>query len=273
MRRCLAILVLFFFIPWGWAGTKEELIRLQSDVLQLQNQVRLLQKSFDDQNGTMRSLLEQLNDQTAKTNRVLEEMVKVLRDEKADFRKTVSDLHQEIQGLSVKLDDTNNRLASLHQKVEESQMRVETRRLPSASDPGGAKPDQVYSLAFNDYLGGNYELAIRGFQDFLVNYPESEYTDNAAYYLGLCYQHQGRSEQALQAFDQVINLYPKGDMAPSAYYKKALLEQEQQKNEAAIETYRKLITLFPNSQEAVIASQELEGLGIDTSKLRRHKKR
>ena len=47
------------------AGTKEEIIRLQSDVLQLQNQIRMLQKSIDDNGSVFRSLLEQLNDQVA----------------------------------------------------------------------------------------------------------------------------------------------------------------------------------------------------------------
>ena len=32
---------------------------------------------------------------------------------------------------------------------------------------------------YNDYLMGNYALAVDGFQDFLANYPESEYADNS----------------------------------------------------------------------------------------------
>ncbi len=251
------------------AGTKEEIIRLSSDVLQLQNQVLALQKSFDQKQGSLQSLLEQLNDQVATTNRVLQEMVVVMREQKSDWSQVAGDLGQDIQGLSVKMDETNNRLAALFKKVEDSQSRNESRRLPSSSDPGGPKPDQVYSLAFNDYLAGNYELAADGFRDFMVRYPESEYADNAAYYLGLCHQQLGQQEQAVQSFDQVINMYPKADMTAAAYYKKALTQQELQKNEDAIDTLKKLVALFPESQEAITARQELENLGIRVPDARR----
>lgn len=267
----ISLVVLVVVAGFASAGTKEEVIRLQSDVLQLQKQILMMQKTFDENNATIKSLLEQLIDQSAGTQRVFEQLVAVAKDQKTDARKGFQDLGKEIQDLSVKLDDTNNRLAALHQKVEENQAKVETRRLPSMAEPGGPKPDQVYSLAFNDYLAGNYELAIAGLRDFLINYPESEYADNAAYYLGLCHQIQGRPEPAIQAFDEVINLYPKADMTPSAYYKKAQVEQELQRNEEAIETLKKLVTLFPDSQEAVNARLDLERMGVDVAKLTRRR--
>lgn len=254
------------------AGTKEEIIRLQSDVLQLSNQILALQKSFDQKQGSSQTLLEQLIDQAATTNRMLEEIVGVLRSQKTESGTAVAQLRDEIQGLSVKLDDTNNRVAGIYQKMEENQLKIESRRIPSDAEPGGPKPDQVYSLAFNDYLAGNYELAITGFQDFLVTYPDSEYSDNAAYYLGLSYQQLGKMEQAVQAFDEVINLYPKADMTPSAYYKKGKLQLELQNTESALDAFQKLVTLFPNSQEAVIALQDLEAMGVDVSRLKRGRK-
>ncbi len=264
----LTFIILLAAAP-AFSGTKEEVIRLQSDVLQLQNQVLELQKSFDNRGGSLQSLLEQLNDQVATTNRALEQLVDVMRGQKSDIVDSVSGLKLEIQGVSVKLDETNNRLVALHQKVEEQQIKAESRRMPVLNEPGGPKPDQIYILAYNDYLAGNYELAISAFLDFLVNYPDSEYSDNAAYYLGVSYQQQQRFEKAIETFDQVINLYPKGDLTPSAYYKKALAERELQRNEASIETFRKLVTLFPESQEANLAKRELQMLGVETGREQR----
>jgi tol-pal system protein YbgF len=184
--------------------------------------------------------------------------------QKAEVGNAVSTLRQEIQKLSVKLDDTNNRIAGLYQKVEDSQVKASSlRNVPSASSSAtGVEPDQVYSQAYNDYLLGNYDLAITGFQDFLTNYANSEYADNAIHYLGVCYFEQNRYEQAVQAFDQVINLYPKGDKTPVAYFKKAAAYQALQKNNEAVDTWKKLYTLFPDSQEAKLAAQELEKLGV-----------
>ncbi len=257
---------------WSLAGTKEEIIRLQSDVLQMQQQVHQLQKSVDDGNGTLKTLLEQLIDETNTTNRALEQLIALARAQKDEGVRGVNELKQEFQTLSIKLDDTNNRLVGLYQKIEENQAKIESRRLSVPTEPGGPKPDQVYSLAYNDYLSGNYELAMTGFRDFLVTYPESEYADNAAYYLGVCEQVQGHPDKAIQAFDEVINLYPKGDLTPSAYYKKAQVQQEQQLNEDAIDTLKKLVTLFPESQEAVNAGPQLEKMGVDVSKLTRRRR-
>jgi tol-pal system protein YbgF len=263
-RLCATSLVVFLCLSfWGSAGTKEEIIRLQSDVLQLQTQIRLVQKSVDENSAVLKSLLEQLNDQVATANIHMETLAKTVQAQKADVRDSAAELQQQIQGLSIKWDDTNTRIASLQQELQKNQMQVQSlRQIPSVSDGTNIEPDQVYSAVYNDYLMGNYDLAIAGFQDFLVNYPDSEYSDNASFYLGDCFYKKRRYEPAIQAFDQVINLYPKGDKTPPSYYKKALALEELQKNTEAIETLKKLVAIFPDSQEAKMAHQELEKLGV-----------
>jgi tol-pal system protein YbgF len=258
------LLVLVASPSWAFAGTKEEIIRLQSDVLQLQEQIRLLQKSTDDNGSVIRSLLEQLNDQIARNNLAMDNFAQSLNAQKTDVSTAVNQVKQEIQKLSVKLDDTNNRIAGLYQRMEESQVRAASLRFVPSTDgaTGGLEPDQVYSQAYNDYLMGNYDLAISGFQDFLESYPSSEYADNAMHYLAVCYFQQGKFEQAAQTFDQVINLYPQGDKTPVAYFKKATAYQALQRNNEAVEAFGKLITLFPDSQEAKLARVELDKMGV-----------
>lgn len=258
----------FFLLIFGscaltFGGTKEEIIRLQSDVLQLQNQIRMLQKAVDEKDGMIISLLEQLNDQAAKNRLSLESVGQTLKIQQSDQGSTVSRLREDIQALSLKLDETNNRIGSLHQKMEESQQRVlSLRSVPVAEAGAVVEPDRVYSASYNDYLMGNYELAVAGFQDFLANYPDNELADNAAYYLGDSYLKQGRQELAVQAFDQVINLYPKGDKLPVAYYKKGVALESLQKMSEAIEVFKKLKSLYPDSPEAELADEELQKLGL-----------
>jgi tol-pal system protein YbgF len=263
MRRTSILLAVFLAsLISARAGTKEEIIRLQTDVLQLQEQMRMMQKSMEEGNGVLKSLLEQLNDQIARSNVAMESVSQGLAAQKTDLGTSVRQLREEMQALSVKLDDTNNRIAGLYQKVEDNQVKASSLRAVPSAEAGRLEPDQVYSQAYNDYLMGNYDLAIVGFQDFLTNYPNSEYADNAMHYLGVCYFEQGRFEQAVQTFDQVINLYPQGDKTPVAYFKKGSALQELQRNDEAIETWKKLIGLFPDSQEAKLAQAELEKLGV-----------
>ena len=267
MKKFLAPFICIFLGShyWGLAGTKEEIVRLQSDVLQLGNQVRLLQKRFEDDHSILQSLLEQLNDQVARSNVAAEAIAEAMRGQTADVETSLAQVRQDIQKLSIKWDDTNNRIAALQEGLRESRLRLNSlRQIPSALDGGEViAPDQVYNAAYNDYLMGNYDLAIAGFTDFLSTYPESELTDNALYYMGVAYQSQRQYERAIQAFDQVINLYPKADKTPIAYYKKARALQELQKNLEAVQVLKRLLIVFPDSQEATLAKEELEALGVE----------
>ena len=252
----------YFFLCFsfsGIAGTKEEIIRLQSDILQLQNQIRLVGKSADESNAILKSLLEQLNDQIATTNLTINNLTKAISVQKTGVADSVIELRKEIQALSIKWDDTNTRIASVQRELQKNQLQIQSlREIPSVSKGQNIQPDQVYSAVYNDYLMGNYDLAVAGFLDFLITYSDSEYSDNASFYLGVCYFQKRQYEPAIQAFDQVIKLYPKGDKAAPAYYKKALaLGELKQKFEAA-ETLKRLVTIFPESQEAKMAARELE---------------
>jgi tol-pal system protein YbgF len=262
--RLVAAFLVVLWPSWAMAGTEEELVRLQNDVLQLQNQIRLLQKSTDDNGAILKSLLEQLNDQVAAAEVRMVALTEALKTQKEDQGDFVAQIQRAIQSLSIKWDDTNNRIAALHQGLQENQMQVQSLRQVPTND-SSIKPDQVYSSVYNDYLMGNYELAIAGFQDFLTNFPDSEYSDNASYYLGVCYHEKGRYEQAIQAFDQAINLYPRADKTPPAYFKKGSAQERLYLSAEAIETWRKLATIFPESQEAILAVQELDRLGVDIS--------
>lgn len=265
MKKLLFGLVAAGLVMMPVSGnTKQEIIRLQSDILQLQDLIRVLQRTVDEKDGSIISLLEQLNDQAAETKLTLEEVDGSLgasRTQSAAVERAVATLREDLQVLGAKLDETNNRVAALARRMEENQVQIQTLRSVPSGVSGEISPDRVYSATYNDYLMGNFSLAINGFQDFLANFPESEYADNAAYYLGDCYLQQGRHELAVQAFDQVINLYPKGDKAPVAYFKKAAALQQMQKLDDAVDSLKKLRRLFPKSQEADLALQELQKLG------------
>lgn len=267
MRKFSALMLLFLAFSMGTAksGTKEEIIRLQSDVLQLQELIRMLQKNVDERNGVIVSLLEQLNDQSAEGKVALQEVATAAgaaRAQTATLDQSIQQMREELQVLSAKLDEANNRVASLSRKMEENQVQIQSLRTVEAAVGDDIEPDRIYSATFNDYLMGNYSLAVNGFQDFLANFPNSEYADNAAYYLGDCYLKQDRLELAVQAFDQVINLYPKGDKTPVAYYKMAQALQELQRLDQAIDTLKRLQKLFPNAPEARLAEEDLVRLGV-----------
>ncbi|HSR66742.1 MAG TPA: tetratricopeptide repeat protein [Acidobacteriota bacterium] len=257
-----AALIFLLLAANGAAGTKEELIRLQNDVIQLQNLIRTLVDNQDRTQGSTQDLLEQLNDRTAQLDASIKTMAQAMRDRAKEQQEQSAEWRESFQRLVVKLDDTNNRIAALQHKLEESQMKIQSVRNATPDIGGAAEPDRVYGAAYNDYIMGNYELAIAAFRDFLTQFPDSEYSDNAAYYLGVSQMEQGRCAVAVQAFDEVINLYPGGDKLVPARYKKGVCQSQMGRRQEAIETFQELIKLHPESAEASLARNELERLGV-----------
>jgi tol-pal system protein YbgF len=263
-KSLLALIIVFLTFSQSpvFGGTQEEIIRLQSDILQLQEQIRLLQKVVDEKNSVIQTLLEQLNDQFATNNVTFSEMVNAFNESRTrsiSLSDNVTSVKNDVARLSTRLDEINSRLAEVQRKFDENQMQVQTLRSVPSSGSGDVdvEPDRVYSASYNDYLVGNYALAINGFQDFITSYPDSEYADNASYYLGDCYLQQKNLDLALKSFEQTVNLFPGGDKTSTAYYKMGQILMQQNRMDEAISTLKKLEQLFPGTTEARLAAEDL----------------
>ena len=74
-RRLLVISFLFVFLtPHLLFGESREIIRLQADMTLLQQQVRDLQKSFDQQGAVLKTLVEQLAEQISSLKKSVEDV-------------------------------------------------------------------------------------------------------------------------------------------------------------------------------------------------------
>ncbi|MBI2820789.1 MAG: tetratricopeptide repeat protein [Acidobacteria bacterium] len=270
-RWYLAILACFLLAGTAAAGTKEELIRLQSDVLQLTNQIQLLQKSMTENDAILRTLLEQLSDRVASLkvsmdglNQTLgRSLDETLRSSRADSKLLAEQLTQVVQTLSLKMDDTNSRVSTLSQRLEES-TKAQAQKLNVLTDASDSvPPDQLYNAGYNDYLLGNYDLAIEAFRDYLERYKDSEMADDAMYYIGVSYFDEQKYDQAIQAFDQLIQLYPKSSKLSTAYFKKAMALQGMGNVQDGITQFQYVYANFTNSPEANLAEQELRKMGVE----------
>jgi tol-pal system protein YbgF len=118
-------------------------------------------------------------------------------------------------------------------------------RAPAAATPPA--PRELYSQAYADYARGNFDLAIRQYQQYLTAYPDTDLSDNAQYWIGECLYSQQKYEEALAAWDELFRRYPGSDKLPDARYKKgAALERLGRRSQALIE-YRAVANRYPNS--------------------------
>ncbi|MCJ7579529.1 MAG: tol-pal system protein YbgF [Candidatus Aminicenantes bacterium] len=119
-------------------------------------------------------------------------------------------------------------------------------------------PQEVYNIAYSDYLNGNYQLAIDGFSLFLEQFSDSPVADDAAYWIGECYFSQSKFEEAASQFTELILNFPEGDKIPSAYLKKGLSLLELEKKDEALSVFKLLISKYPFEDETRIAQEKIK---------------
>ena len=157
--------------------------------------------------------------------------------------KRLETLETAIGDLKMKYQAVDQRLASLVAQVEENarQATEPTSRPPEdfgmkqtpKPQPPAAKvpptgafdnqtvltPTASFNLAYNDYLKGNYDLAVAGFESFLRQFPSTSLAAHAQYWIGESYSNKREYRSAVDTYERVVNNYPKSDKVPIALYK------------------------------------------------------
>ncbi|NWG12212.1 MAG: tol-pal system protein YbgF [Acidobacteria bacterium] len=254
------------------AGTKEELVRLQNDVLTLQNQMRLFEKTFNEQIQGLRSLVVQLNDQVGTSSQVLGKVAASLETRSEDSRSDSQVILQEIRDLRLKVDDTATGVAALARQI--SELKIQSKALTertyqsAAGDPStlALSADNIFNEAFNDLVQGNFDMAIEGFGAYIKSFPSSEKADDAQYNIGEAYYNSRRLPQAIAAFTRVIDEYPSGDKVASASFKRGKAELALGERDNAIEDFRTVVEKFPAAPESSLAKAELDSLGVSAAR-------
>ncbi|HKI04172.1 MAG TPA: tol-pal system protein YbgF [Thermoanaerobaculia bacterium] len=214
-----------------------------------------------------------------------QQMQSLLKTE-ADMQVKLQDLSSQIEALQAKLEDTNYRLSQLSQQIAASNQELKSFRsesaarqaapapaaegtdAPPAPPPpggggGGADPKSLYDAAYNDYLKGNYDLSLRSFQEYLANFPNTDLSDNATYWMGESYYRQRRFRQAIEQFDAVLSRYPRSEKVPGALLKKGYSHLELGERSQGVVQLQHVIRQHPRSDESNLARQRLREIGVD----------
>lgn len=159
---------------------------------------------------------------------------------------------QEVPSLKEETKVTNTETKEEKLIQEQQQNLEETLDIPQLS------PQEVYNIAYSDYLNGNYQMAIDGFTLYLEQFSSSPVADDAAYWIGECYFSQSKFEEAVVEFTELILNFPEGDKIPSAYLKKGLSLVELGKKDEALSVFKLLISKYPFEDETRIAQEKIK---------------
>jgi len=255
MRRNLPffyVVVAFLLFSTGCYGRK--FVNVPNTVDQNRAQIEELRRNQDETLRLLRELEARLETNTT-----------LLREFRADTGSLFEELGTKIQIVEGKTDESAYRFTRLSEKVDEVRFSSAgpADTLQAVGDTTVVAFDEArkaYRNAYLDVNAGDYELAMMGFEEFLRNFPDSELSDNAQYWIGECFYATERYDDAYDAFKKVLDVYPEGDKVPSALLKTAYCSIAVGREEEAREFLNELISSFPLSEEAQLAEEKLETL-------------
>ena len=220
-------------------------------------------------------------DQLLAVERALKERVEKVTASHDEIRTEIDHLGLQIERLESKLDDTNFNLSQLIQLIKATQLELQSIRRsaedarrqtgsgsaqsPTARPPAGldeTEPQALYDTAYNDFLAGNYDLAILGFRRYLQHHSDTDLADNATFWLGECYHHQGKFIKAVEQFSKVLEIET-SDRFASAKIRRAYTYLELGRRDEGIADLRSVACRFTGTDEALLALQRLQELGFD----------
>ncbi|MBI3354846.1 MAG: tol-pal system protein YbgF, partial [Nitrospirae bacterium] len=218
-----------------------------------------------------------LKDRTSTVQKGQVDLQKIIADMGVKIDKLATDI-QLIQG---KLEENNHRVSEISQrlddqlyKLKELSSKIAELQAKSGGDANipekGAtppvqqekaksapNPSELYNRAYQDYVNGNYDLALMGFQSYLSEFPDATLAPNAQYWIGECYYGKGDYKKAIEALDKVSANYPKSEKVSAALLKAGFAYLELKDKAKAKSYLKKVVEHFPKSKEAPLAKGKL----------------
>lgn len=262
----------------------------QQDLLILNNRMVLLEKRFVDMNkenakiqssvlksqssllqAELNAELERLRGEIQAISGRLEEAdhfyKKGIEDIKISSENTtnstfenIKNIEKRIDSLAEKINITNNRTISL-----EKYLSVEPSSGKKIKATAQAKKEllesEIYTTAKQNFDGGDFEAARKGFKELINKYPKSQRADNAQFWIGETYYREKWYEKAILEYQTVIEKYPDGNKVPSSLLKQGFSFFCIEDNANSRLILKALIKKYPKSNEAKIAVKKLEGFG------------
>ena len=228
-------------------------------------------KGIEQQLFEIRSIRENLAEQTAAVGRLQEEM--------AQLRGALEELRHQLQGGNVS--------SSLPRNIETRLSRIESalglsplpgsgnitggNTISTGPSPTGTLPagptttgplaplteDGAFNQAKNLYKQGKMEEARSAFLKFVSDFPASNKVPSAKFWVGETFYYQKRFEESVLEYQRVIQDHPKSHKVPAAMLKQAFAFAEIKDSTSARVILKRLIKSYPKTQQAVIAKKKL----------------
>lgn len=132
-----------------------------------------------------------------------------------------------------------------------------------AAPTTAADEKAAYDKAFQALKELRYADAAEEFQSFLDAYPNSDYADNAQYWLGESYYVTRNYDIALTAFQDLLDRFPDSSKAPDALLKIGYTHYELRQWDDARATLTQVQERYPDSTLSRLAENRLRSMRME----------
>jgi tol-pal system protein YbgF len=243
-------------------AVNKDIERLQIQISSLQGQLADLQKAVEDNLRELKRLNESLADQNATTRRLVQDrrvQEEAISAALKDITDRVSDLSEHMQAPAPAVGPvpSNPNAGGAAAVPITPGAATAPPTAPVAPNPQAPAPRELYTQAYADYARGNYDLAIQEYTEYLRNYPDTDLSDNAQYWIGECEYSKQKYPEAIAAWDELLRQYPSSDKIPDARFKKGMALEKMGRRSQALLEYRFVAERFPNSEAGRKAREKL----------------
>jgi tol-pal system protein YbgF len=171
----------------------------------------------------------------------------------------------EMLDLVANQDDSSSQISSGEQGlvVETNSEFIDNKQVSSEKeifDP--QKAEAVYQRAFNLLKKSQYGQAKKAFKNFLKNYPESDYSDNAQYWLGETNYVMQKYDSAINEYQALLNIFPNSKKVSHALLKIGYSYAELGNVSDAEKILIEVVQQYPGTTAARLAEERLRKISL-----------
>lgn len=204
--------------------------------------------------------------------RVLEaqvDQIKAAASGQLALQQEIESLRGEIARLRGQLEEQANELSKA-QRMQRDQFanvdsRIKTVEPVSVEIDGRTvsverAEQRMFEAALNEFRTGDFPGAERAFGQFVLQYPDSPYAAEGAFWLGSSQYANKKYAEAIATQSALVDKFPDSGRAPDALINRALAEIELGRKKAARQTFELVQERYPGTTAAQTAKDRAKDL-------------
>ena len=246
---------------WAQQADPAMMAGLVIQVQELQDEVRTLRGELEDQSRELENLKRRQRDQYLDLDQRLSDMRNARPVGGAGLVVSGSQSGQQKPSVSPSQDVPEVRapMESQSQVTAIGQPQIQTQSAPSSA----ADEKAAYDQAFQALKELRYADAAEDFQSFLDQYPNSDFSDNAQYWLGESYYVTRNYDIALTSFQILLDKYPESPKSPDALLKIGYTHYELEQWDSARAALTQVQENYPDTTLSRLAENRLRSMRME----------